>query len=79
MLSKNYISSLLGIVFLFALMLTGCAKDELIPPAGEDIFKSQQVQDVKGDAFHKSNVDSDSDYITDDEDDEDDSDRSSNR
>lgn len=82
---RKYISTLAAMAFFFVLLLTGCAKDELIPPAGEEILgKSVQVVDFKGDdsapidSFRNSDKD-DSDGITDDEDDEDDNDRSANR
>lgn len=81
MLSKNHISSLLGLLFLAAILLTGCAREELSSPAGEDIFKNLQVdveeEGSKGD--RDLDTDNDLDEITDDEDDEDDDDRSADR
>ncbi|NNK81126.1 MAG: hypothetical protein HKO93_06485 [Flavobacteriales bacterium] len=81
---KKYISTLALMAFLFTLLITGCAKDELIPPAGDaTLNKTMGTDEVKGDDFHSLDVtrgleDDDSGGITDDEDDEDDSDRSVN-
>ena len=75
---NKHISSLLRLMFIVALLLSGCAKDELIPPAGGDTFKDFQAESEENVTKHD---DSEFDVIeiTDDEDDEDDDDRSSNR
>jgi hypothetical protein len=82
---RKYTSTLAAMAFFFVLLLTGCAKDELIPPAGDDALgKSIELSDVKGDDTSevdalKNSDKEDFDGITDDEDDEDDNDRSTNR
>ena len=65
------------------MLLTGCAKDELLPPAGEtEILHKHAAQE----SYHDDDAEADSrplrsddalenDGITDDEDDEDDNDR----
>jgi len=77
--TKSYISSLAAALFLFAILLTGCAKDELIPPYQEETTV-RGVTDADGPIITKGDDSGDADGdITDDEDDEDDSDRASNR
>lgn len=76
---SKYISTLAIVAFLFAILLTGCAKDELIPPAGDGFFdKTIQSADLIDSSKDLDGDDTDGD-ITDDEDDEDDTDRSVNR
>ena len=76
--SKKYLSILSGLLFVLAILLTGCAKDEAISPLSEDaLFKSIQDYDAQsGETQRSGDEPIDDGDITDDEDDEDDTDRS---
>ncbi|NNC82205.1 MAG: hypothetical protein HKN79_01400 [Flavobacteriales bacterium] len=85
--TQKHIIHLLGFFVALIFLVTGCAKDELIPPAGDtlDSFKSiEQIEDMGSndrpvDTQMRDSDILDSDGITDDEDDEDDEDREENR